>query len=80
MAEGNRFTDQFSRFVTDAMGAAQGAAKEVETALKSQGEKLVNKLELPSREEFEALREMVILAREENEALKKRIEALENVG
>jgi BMFP domain-containing protein YqiC len=73
----NQLLDQFSRLVTDAVGAAQGAKKEVETALKSQGEKFVSKLDLPSREEFEALREMVLKAREENEALAARLAALE---
>jgi BMFP domain-containing protein YqiC len=73
----NRLLDEFSKLMTDAVGAAQGAKKEVEGALKNQGEKFVSTLNLPSREEFEAVREMALLARAENEALKQRIEALE---
>jgi BMFP domain-containing protein YqiC len=73
----NQLLDQFSRLVTDAVGAAQGAKKEVETALKSQGEKFVSKLDLPSREEFEALRDLVLKISEENEGLKARVAALE---
>ena len=68
----NRLTDQFAKFVTDAMGAAQGVAKEVETAVKSQGEKLVSKMDLPSREEFDALKDLVVKLSNEVEQLKKR--------
>jgi BMFP domain-containing protein YqiC len=67
----NRLTDQFAKFVTDAMGAAQGVAKEVETAVKSQGEKLVSKMDLPTREEFDALKDLVVKLSDEVEALKK---------
>lgn len=73
----NRILDDFARLVTDAAGAAQGVKREVETLVKSQLERLLRDLDLVTREEFEAVREMAILAREENERLAARLEALE---
>jgi len=73
----NRMMDEFARMMTDAAGAAQGVRREVETMFRSQGERFVNQMELVQREEFEAVREMAIRARTENEALKKRLAELE---
>jgi BMFP domain-containing protein YqiC len=69
--------DEFAKLMTDAAGAAQGVRKEMETAFKAQAERWLNSLDLVKREEFDAVREMAILARDENEALKQRIDALE---
>lgn len=73
----NRLFDELARLFTNAAGAAQGVRQEVETLMRSQAERLVADLDLVSREEFEAVRAMAQLAREENEALRARIEALE---
>ena len=78
MATGtNRLFDDFARLMTDAAGAAQGVRKEVETAFHAQAERFLNTMDVVKREEFEAVREMAARARDENEALKARIEALE---
>jgi BMFP domain-containing protein YqiC len=78
MATGtNRILDDFARLMTDAAGAAQGVRKEVETAFHAQAERFLNNMDVVKREEFEAVREMAARARDENEALKARIEALE---
>ena len=69
--------DEFAKLMTDAAGAAQGVRKEMETAFKAQAERWLNSMDLVKREEFEAVREMAVLARDENDALKARIEALE---
>jgi BMFP domain-containing protein YqiC len=69
--------DEFARMMTDAAGAAQGVRREVETAFRAQGERLINGMDLVQREEFEAVRDMAAKARLENEALKKRIADLE---
>ena len=61
----------------DAAGAAQGVRREVETVVKTQIEKLLRELDVVPREEFEAVREMALLAREENDRLAARIAALE---
>ena len=73
----NRVLDEIARLFTNAAGAAQGVRQEVETLVRSQAERLVADLDLVSREDFEVVRDMARLAREENEALKLRIEALE---
>ena len=73
----NRLLDEFARLVNDATGAAQGVKREIDTVIKHQAEKFLNDMDLVKREEFEAVKEMARLAREENEALKARIDALE---
>ena len=73
----NRFLDELSKLLTDAAGAAQGMRREVETLMKAQGERILRDMDVVQREEFEAVKEMARLAREENEALKARIAALE---
>ncbi|MFD1199381.1 accessory factor UbiK family protein [Brucella gallinifaecis] len=73
----NRVLDELAKLVTDAAGAAQGVRREVETALRSQSERVLNTLDVVQREDFEAVREMAIKARAENAALLVKIEAVE---
>ena len=73
----NRFFDEFARLMNDAAGVATGVRREVETVFRNQAERILRDLDLVKREEFEAVKEMARLAREENEALKARIAALE---
>jgi BMFP domain-containing protein YqiC len=73
----NRILDDFAKLMTDAAGAAQGVRKEMETVFRAQGERLLNSMDIVKREEFEAVREMALKAREENDALLARIAALE---
>lgn len=73
----NRILDDFARLMTDAAGAAQGVRRELETAFRAQAERVLNSMDVVQREEFEAVRDMAIAARDENEALAKRVEALE---
>ena len=72
-----RLFDDFSRLMTDAAGLADGARREVETLARAQLERLMAGMDLVSREEFEAVREMAALARTQNEKLEARIAALE---
>jgi BMFP domain-containing protein YqiC len=74
----NRIFDDFSKLMTDAAGLAEGARREVETLARSQLERLLSGMDLVSREEFEAAREMAVKARAENEKLELRIAALES--
>ena len=73
----NRFFDEMARLMNDAAGVAQGVRREFDTLFRSQAERILRDLDVVQREEFEAVKEMARLAREENEALKARIEALE---
>jgi BMFP domain-containing protein YqiC len=77
VATSNRFLDDIARLATDAAGAAQGVRREVETVVKTQIERLLRDMDVVTREEFEAVREMALLAREENDRLAARIAALE---
>jgi BMFP domain-containing protein YqiC len=72
-----RILDDLARLVTDAAGVAQGVRREAETLARAQLDRLIATMDLVSREEFEAVRDMAALARDENEALRKRIDALE---
>src|SRR5579862_3236984 len=75
----NRFFDEVARLMNDAAGAAQGVRREFETLFRSQAERVMRELDLVRRDDFEAVKEMARLAREENEALKARVAALEAV-
>jgi BMFP domain-containing protein YqiC len=73
----NRFFDEVARLMNDAAGVATGVRREFDTMFRTQAERILNELDVVRREEFEAVKEMARLAREENEALKARIAALE---
>jgi BMFP domain-containing protein YqiC len=73
----NRFFDEVARLMNDAAGVAQGIKREVETLFRTQAEKWLRDLDLVKREEFEAVKDMARLAREENEVLRTRLAALE---
>ena len=73
----NKFLDDMSQLMTNAMGVAQGAKTEAETAMKSFVDRWLADRDFVTREEFDAVRAMAVKAREENEALKARIDALE---
>ena len=74
----NRILDEFAKLMTDAAGAAQGVRREFESLFRSQAERMLNSMDLVQREDFEAVREMAIKAREENVALAARIAVLES--
>jgi BMFP domain-containing protein YqiC len=73
----NRFFDDMARLMNDAAGVAQGVRREFDAIFRTQAERILRDLDVVLRDEFEAVREMARLAREENEALKARIAALE---
>jgi BMFP domain-containing protein YqiC len=73
----NRIFDEMARLMNDAAGVAQGVRREFDTLFRGQAERILRDLDVVQREDFEAVKEMARLAREENEALKARIEALE---
>ncbi|MBD3787069.1 MAG: accessory factor UbiK family protein [Sphingomonadales bacterium] len=75
----NKFFDEMSKLMTNAMGVAQGAKTEAETAMKSWMDRWLADRDFVTREEFDAVKAMAQKAREENEALKARLDALEAV-
>ncbi len=76
----NKVFDDISQLMTNAMGVAQGAREEAETAMKSMIDRWLADRDFVTREEFDAVRAMAQKAREENEALKARLDALEKGG
>jgi BMFP domain-containing protein YqiC len=74
----NRLFDDLSKLMTNAMGVAQGARSEAETALKGWMDRWLADRDFVTREEFDAVRAMAQKAREENEALRARLDALES--
>ena len=73
----NRFFDEVAKLMNDAAGVSTGVRREFDTVMRTQAERILRELDVVQREEFEAVKEMARLAREENEALKARIAALE---
>lgn len=73
----NKIFDDLSQLMTNAMGVAQGAKDEANTAMKSLMDRWLADRDFVTREEFDAVRAMAQKAREENAALTARIEALE---
>ncbi len=73
----NRFFDEVARLMNDAAGVATGVRREFDTVMRTQAERVLRELDVVQREEFEAIKEMARLAREENETLRARIAALE---
>jgi len=73
----NKFFDEIARLMNDAAGVAQGVRREFETLMRTQGEKILREMEVVRREEFAVVQDMARLAREENDALKARVAAIE---
>ncbi len=73
----NKVLDDLAQLMTNAAGVAQGMRVEAETAMRSLFERWMQEANLVGREEFDAVRDMAVKAREENERLEARIAALE---
>ena len=73
----NSIVEEFARLASDAAGVATGMRREAETLLKTQLERLLSTMDMVSREEHEAVKEMAAAARDHNERLEARIAALE---
>jgi len=76
----NKILDDISQLMTNAMGVAQGAKDEAETAAKGLMDRWLADRDFVTREEFDAVRAMAQKAREENEALSIRLAALEDTS
>ena len=76
MTANNRFFDDLSKLMTNAMGVAQGAKDEAQTAFNGWIDRWLADRDFVTREEFEAVREMAIKARTENAELRAMIETL----
>ena len=80
MQSKNKFMDDIGQMMTNAVGVAQGAKDEAETAMKSLVDRWLADRNFVTREEFDAVRAMAQKAREENDVLKARMDALETAS
>lgn len=76
MQSQNRFFDDVVKMVNGAAGTFAGMGREAESSMKEKVREWVGGMDFVSREEFEAVKEMAIAAREENEVLKARLDAM----
>ncbi len=76
----NKIFDDIGQLMTNAMGVAQGARTEAETAMKGMIDRWLADRDFVTREEFDAVRAMAQKAREENDALKARLDAMEKTA
>lgn len=77
MQTDNKLLDDLARVATSAMGTLQGVRDEVETRMRKQFERVLANMDMVTREEFDAVAAMAQTARQENEDLKARLDALE---
>ncbi len=73
----NRLLDDLARVASGALGALSGVRGEVETQLKQQFQRILGEMDLVTREEFEAVKQVAANARTEQERLEKRLARLE---
>ena len=77
MQSQNRLLDDFVKVLNGAAGTVAGMTREAEASVRERAREWIGGLDMVSRDEFEAVKAIAVAAREENEALKRRIEALE---
>lgn len=73
----NRFFDDLAKLINGAAGTLAGMTREAEAAARERAREWIGGLDFVSRDEFEAVKEMAAKAREEADALKARLDALE---
>lgn len=76
----NRLFDDAAKLAGGALGTLDGIRREVEALVRQQIERLLNNMDLVSRDEFDAVKAMAAKAREEQEMMATRIAALEAAG
>ncbi len=77
MQKDNKMFDDLAKMATGVGGMVMDMRREVESMVLSQIEKILSKMNLVKREEFEVVREMAVKARENNEKLEKRLAEVE---
>ena len=76
MTQGSKLFDELGKLMNNAAGVADGVRREIETAVKSQLERMINDMDLVKREDFDALRELTMAQSAELKALTAEVEAL----
>jgi BMFP domain-containing protein YqiC len=73
----NRLFDDFAKFVNGAAGTFAGIGREAQDSARSRAKEWLGGLDFVSRDEFEAVKAMAAAARDEADALRARLDALE---
>ena len=71
MVNKNKILSDLSKMAVDAMSTISGVKKEIETIVSLRVDKIINKMNLVKRDEFDVLKKMVQKLLIENENLKK---------
>ena len=77
MQSQNRMFDDLVKMMNGVAGTMAGVGREAEASMRDKMREWVGGMDFVSRDEFEAVKAMAIAAREENEALARRVAALE---
>jgi BMFP domain-containing protein YqiC len=77
MQSENRLFDDFAKVLNGAAGTLAGMGREAEGAMRERMREWIGGLDMVSRDEFEAVKAIAVAAREENQLLKARLDALE---
>lgn len=80
MQSRNRVFDDAARVAGGALGTLSGIRREVEGLVRHQIDKMLSGMDLVTRDEFDAVKAMAVRAREENERLEARLQALETAS
>lgn len=73
----NRLLDDLTRVASGALGAFSTLREEAEAQMRQQFERILSRMDMVSREEFDAVKAIAVKAREEQEVLSRRLAALE---
>ena len=76
MTQGSKLFDELGKLMNNAAGVADGVRREIETVVKSQLERMINDMNLVKREDYDALRELVMAQSAEVKALTAEVESL----
>ncbi|MGN6487935.1 MAG: accessory factor UbiK family protein [Devosia sp.] len=76
MTQGSKLFDELGKLMNNAAGVADGVRREIETAVKSQLERMINDMDLVKREDYDALRELVMAQSAEIKTLQTELGSL----
>ncbi len=76
MTQGSKLFDELGKLMNNAAGVADGVRREIETAVKSQLERMINDMDLVKREDYDALRDMVMAQSAEIKTLQTELGSL----
>ena len=73
----NRLLGDIARVANGAAGVATGMRDEIESIVQQRLERVLSRLNLVTREEFDVIKELAVKARQEQEALQKRLDEID---